>query len=261
MDYNFHTHTYRCGHASGREEEYVLKAIENGIKYMGFSDHIPLMFDDGFESGYRVHTDKAKDYVGEINRLKEKYKDKIKIFVGFESEYYQDFFDNMIENAIDYGAEYFILGQHFLSAEHPNGIPSGRRTENIEDLKKYVDTVIKAMKTGTFTYVAHPDIINFTGDDEAYKEEMRKMCKAALDLQIPLEINFLGIRDNRHYPNPLFWEVAGEVGAPVTFGFDAHETQVAFDGESLIKAKEMVKSFGLSYIGKPKIKFLKDVKR
>ena len=46
MDYNYHTHTARCGHAVGEDEEYVKRAIECGIKYMGFSDHAPIRFPD-----------------------------------------------------------------------------------------------------------------------------------------------------------------------------------------------------------------------
>ena len=30
MDYNYHTHTSRCGHATGSDEEYVKRAIEQG---------------------------------------------------------------------------------------------------------------------------------------------------------------------------------------------------------------------------------------
>ena len=33
MNYNYHTRTYLCRHASGTPEEYVQRAIENGIKY------------------------------------------------------------------------------------------------------------------------------------------------------------------------------------------------------------------------------------
>ena len=33
---NYHTHTYRCGHAIGTDEEYVLAAIEKGFKENGF---------------------------------------------------------------------------------------------------------------------------------------------------------------------------------------------------------------------------------
>ena len=42
MKVNLHTHTYRCGHAEGTEEEYVLAAIENGYVKLGFSDHTPF---------------------------------------------------------------------------------------------------------------------------------------------------------------------------------------------------------------------------
>ena len=54
MTYNYHTHTYRCRHAAGAEEDYVVKSIECGIKYMGFSEHIPFVFPDGYESPFRV---------------------------------------------------------------------------------------------------------------------------------------------------------------------------------------------------------------
>ena len=49
MDYNYHTHTYRCGHAIGEDEEYIKVSIQNGIKHLGFSDHIPFAFPDGYE--------------------------------------------------------------------------------------------------------------------------------------------------------------------------------------------------------------------
>ena len=70
---------------------------------------------------------------------------------------------------------------------------------------------------------------------------------------IPVELNFLGIRDNRHYPNELFWQVAGEVGCPDVFGFDAHNPLSAFDNQSFARANELVNKFNLNYIGKPDI--------
>ena len=39
---NFHTHTYRCGHANGSEEEMVCSAIKMGIEELGISEHVPL---------------------------------------------------------------------------------------------------------------------------------------------------------------------------------------------------------------------------
>ena len=253
MDYNYHTHTHRCSHATGTEEEYIKRAIENGIKYMGFSEHIPLVFPDGTETFDRLPFCQTKDYFEIIRALGEKYKDKIDIKIGFEMEYYPEYFDEMINTAKKYGAQYLILGQHFTKPEHPDFEPSSAKTDSIDALKGYVDSVIRAMKAKVFTYVAHPDIFQFIGDADTYKSEMKKLCRASKELDIPLEINFLGIRDGRNYPNEVFWQIAGEEQSPVTFGFDAHDIAAAFDKESIEKAEELVKKYNLNYIGKPKL--------
>lgn len=58
-----------------------------------------LKISDGFESGLRVKVADALKYCSEIAYLKEKYKDKIDIKIGFEMEYYEDMFDEMCEKA------------------------------------------------------------------------------------------------------------------------------------------------------------------
>lgn len=45
---NYHMHTRRCMHASGRDEEYVISAIKNGYEEIGFSDHSPWNYDSDF---------------------------------------------------------------------------------------------------------------------------------------------------------------------------------------------------------------------
>ena len=54
---NYHTHTWRCRHADGTEREYVERAIEGGLKILGFSDHSPYPFPDGYDSR---HADAAR---------------------------------------------------------------------------------------------------------------------------------------------------------------------------------------------------------
>ncbi len=257
MDYNFHTHTSRCHHATGKAEEYVLSAIEGGIKYMGFSDHIPLMHDDGKQSWYRVPVEEGKEYCDEIKILAKKYESKIELHVGFEAEYFPQYFDKMINDAIDFGAEYLILGQHFLCPPNHDSKIVSCGTDSDKELKNYVNLVIAAMSEGVFTYVAHPDIFSFLGDENIYKKEMTRLCKASTIFSVPLEINFLGIRDNRSYPNPAFWQIAGKCGSPVTFGLDAHSADAAFDGQSHVYAMEMVEKYKLNYIGKPDLVPLK----
>ena len=256
MNYNYHTHTSRCGHATGEDEEYVKCAIEAGIKHLGFSDHAPFVFPDGHEDNWRVPLCEAEGYVKSINSLREKYRDKIEILVGFETEYYQDCFDEMLNIARKNGAEYLILGQHFIKNQHPNGVGSVGPTDSEEHLSCYVDEVIGGMKTGLFSYVAHPDLVCFTGDDQVYHKHIKRLCLAAKELNIPLEINLLGIRNNKHYPAEKFWQIVGEIGTPVTIGYDAHDSENFLDTAQLDRANELISKYRLNYIGKPKVTFI-----
>lgn len=174
MDYNYHTHTFRSHHASGTPEEYVLRAIENGIKYMGFSDHVPMLFDDGKQTGHRIPIDEGKAYVDEIKALAKKYKKQIYIKVGFEVEYYTRYFDKVLQNAIEWGADYMILGPHFAAPENEGNQHSIKETTDIRILKEFVNNVISAMSEGVFSYIAHPDMINFVGDIEIYNREIER---------------------------------------------------------------------------------------
>ena len=51
---NYHTHTTRCMHAIGQDEEYVQAAIKAGIKKLGFSDHTPWHYDSSFKATMRM---------------------------------------------------------------------------------------------------------------------------------------------------------------------------------------------------------------
>ena len=257
MDYNYHTHTTRCHHAEGTDEEYIEAAIKAGMTHLGFSDHLPFMFPDGYESFYRVDMARGEEYVKSIKSLAEKYKDRIKISVGFETECYPAHFDKMLENARRFGAEYLILGHHFLGNEHPDGIGTRSPIREPELLREYVDSVIMGIESGVFTYVAHPDIILFVGDEELYIREMTRICLAAREHNIPLEIHLHGIRYGRHYPNELFWKIAGEIGSPVTFGVDAHDPDAILMKDTVAIANGMVKKFKLNYIGRPKLVSIK----
>lgn len=250
---NLHAHTFRCGHAKGSEEEYIQRAMQNGIEIMGFSDHMPFLFPNGYQSGYRVKVEDAKDYIDCLQKLKKKYEGKIDIRIGFEMEYYTDHFKDMFNYAKKLNAEYLILGEHFPSYEDGRFEYAGVPTKNGEALRSYVDGCIAGINSGVFTYVAHPDVFNFVGDKELYSSEMKRLCIAAKNADIPLEINFLGIRSNRHYPNPLFWQIAGEVGCKAVYGFDAHSPLPAYDGQSEEAAKRIIDQNNLTLIEYPKI--------
>ena len=253
MDYNLHTHTFRCSHAEGTEREYVEKAIESGIKLMGFSDHFPWKNNDGTEHFYRVPMAEAEDYTETIKALREEYKEKIEILIGFEIEYIPGQFEDMVKYAQSLGCEYLILGQHFVFADDDQ-LWSSFETHEERALKEYVNCVTAGIKSGVITYVAHPDMINFVGDEKIYYNEMKKICEVSKEYNVPLEINFVGVRLKRNYPNEKFWKIAGEVGCDVVFGFDAHDTEAAGDLASVEIAMEYVEKYNLNLLERPTIK-------
>ena len=257
MKYNYHTHTYRCNHATGNEREYIENQISIGIKKLGFSEHIPFIYPHGKENSYRLPKTQEKEYIDAISSLREEYSDKIKIYIGYEMEYLPKHFDEMIADAKVSGAEYLILGQHSVGYDGIDLHWSVDATDDVKKLREYADCVVAAMMSGYISFVAHPDIFNFTGDINIYREQMRRICVASNETDTPLEINLLGIRQNRNYPNEEFWKVAGEEKCNVVFGFDIHDVSAACDTASLKYANELVKKYNLTFLDDPKIKTLK----
>lgn len=96
---NLHTHTSFCD-GKNTPEEMVISAIDRGFVSLGFSGH-----------GYTPHDliSSMKDtegYIREISRLKEKYKDKIEIYLGVEED---------ATSPVDrYRYDYIIGSSHFL---------------------------------------------------------------------------------------------------------------------------------------------------
>ena len=241
MLHSYHNHTYRCNHASGEEREYIEKAIESGIKTLGFSDHVPMPFAGDYYSFFRMKLHETDGYFTTLEALKREYEKDIKIRIGFEAEYYPEVFQRMMDFLADYPYEYLILGQHALGNEE-NDHYCSRLTDDREILTRYVDQVSEGIRTGKFFYIAHPDILNFVGDDAFYTQEMTRLCRTAKENDIPLEINVLGIREKRNYPNAAFWRIAADVGCQVVLGADAHTPSHVFSKKGIDKARALALS-------------------
>lgn len=237
MTANYHTHTWRCLHAQGAEREYVENAIRGGLKVLGFSDHAPMPYPAGYASHVRMRLDQLEDYVDTVLRLKREYQKDIRIHLGFEAEYYPAYFEALLRALEPYPIEYLLLGQHYLGNEIGYGY-NGEPTSDPERLKLYCRQCCEALKTGCFSCFAHPDLLPFTGDARLYEHWMGRLCRCAKEQGIPLEVNLLGIREGRRYPNPAFWEIAQKTGNQVIFGADAHQPDKVCDPASLPKARQ-----------------------
>ena len=242
---NYHTHTWRCNHATGNERQYVENALKAGLEILGFADHTPYVFPGDYYSGFRMEMGQLPGYVDTVLGLREEYADRIQILLGLETEFYPKHFEELLSRLRDYPMDYLILGQHFVGNEYDapyNGL--GSRDESL--LRQYVRQSCDAMNTGCFTYFAHPDLLNFQGSRELYRHHMRDICREARSCSVPLEFNLLGLAGGRHYPTGEFWELAAEEGCDVILGRDAHSPEALLDDRTEQRALEILAELGIT---------------
>ena len=92
--------------------------------------------------------------------------------------------------------------------------------------------------------------MNYCGMDSVYDWEMTRLCKAMKEMDIPLEINMLGMATGRNYPSEHFWRIAGELGNRVILGLDAHCVEHVTDRDSYGKCMALVDKFNLDLINR-----------
>lgn len=243
---NYHTHTWRCGHASGDDERvYVEAAIAAGFRELGFADHAPMPVPDGFDPaecsgimGMRMKVEETEDYVKKVLSLRDEYKNDIKIHLGFEVEYLPEAFDGFLSFINTFPIDYLILGQHTESVRSGMWFSSPKNAP--ERIELYSRLVCEGIKTGKFTYVAHPDLCNYQGSLDIYEREMKRIIETAKEYGVPLEINLLGINTHRNYPSRAFWAIAGDVGCDVIIGSDAHSPEQMKPQRALYYAQKIV---------------------
>lgn len=234
---NYHTHCNKCMHAGGTEEEYVIEAIKNKFDILGISDHVPYKGDMyGSRMGYSAY----KEYLYELTRLKDLYKDKIQIYRGFESEYLPEFYSYYEELLADENCDYLILGQHFFTRKDGNLQYVYDIQDSTELYIEYANSVVEAMNTGFYKMVCHPDVIG-VGDfviDDNYMRAFDIMLNDASKKGYVLEYNANGHRrqikshggvDRGDYPLKELWSMIEGTDIPVIVGSDCHSVDALYD--------------------------------
>lgn len=250
---NYHTHTYRCQHALGYEEDYIKEAIEGGYSELGFSDHTPWHYDSDFIPTMRMREDQLDDYIETLKKLREKYKDQISIKIGLEVEYFERYIPWLKKILKEKDIDYIILGNHFDESDEI-GIYYGSPID-YHHFIRYINQCIKGIDSGLFSYIAHPDLANFDEEDPRYIKEYTRLCEHAKLNDIPLEFNLLGFKTHRHYPNPVFWKIVSKVGNRVIIGTDAHEPYRLSDIQTYNVAVDYLKKLNIEI--DENIKFLR----
>ncbi|MFI3170410.1 MAG: histidinol-phosphatase [Faecalibacterium sp.] len=254
---NYHTHTSLCHHASGTEEEYIQVAIQNGFQILGFSDHAPFPTTEDYLNGFRMSCDELPEHVKTIRALQKKYADQIKIYLGFEAEYFPEHLDWLEAQMEHYQLDYLGLGHHFDPLRGEDGYFGAVR--QAVHFTAYEKTSIAAMESGKFRFFAHPDLyLNaYHSFDKACEHTAHAICEAAAALGMPLEYNLLGV-DRRAsgdafssglgYTRPEFWEIAAKYNTKAIIGCDAHAPSQLDHGKRIVALKQQLRDTGIEVL-------------
>ncbi|MCL2481170.1 MAG: histidinol-phosphatase [Spirochaetaceae bacterium] len=226
---NYHTHTYRCKHATGDVIDYAAKACEKNLKILGMADHSP--FPDRRWSDTRMDIDELDSYDQAIITARKAYPN-LKILKGMECDWapdHKNFYIDEFKDKRNY--DYLMGGLHYF--RYKGEWIFAFSQDAYGKIREYTDAVIKMIESKIFDFIAHPDLFGlFTvkWDTEAVKAS-REICEAAKEFKIPLEINGGGFRRplmetnigiRYPYPVDIFWEIASDYGIEAICSSDAH---------------------------------------
>ena len=183
------------------------------------------------DKGDRSITLKPEGTAGAARAFIEAHRDEITIHLGLEAEYYPRYEDHL-RRMRERGIGYYLLGQHAIDSEEDSPWTSQACEADDDMVRRYADTVARALGTGLFAYVAHPDIYLRRRPAERFNRACEEaadiICQSALEAGVPVEYNLLGL-DCRHrgevncYPADAFWQYIAKWRVPAIIGVDAHQ--------------------------------------
>lgn len=208
---NLHTHT-SFSDGADTPEEIIATAIEKNFDSVGFSEHSYM----NYSAFFLKHGDKTQDYKKEILSLKEKYKNRIKIYLGLEVDMYSGpdmtGYDYLIGSMHYFKFQNEYVGFDRSQDEVANVIDQYFGGDGMKYVKAYYEGIARLPEYGRFDIIGHFDLITKHSDncsffDTSSKEYIKAAVEAAEALvgKIPLfEVNTGAVsRGYRKTPYPM----------------------------------------------------------
>ncbi|MCX8033573.1 MAG: histidinol-phosphatase HisJ family protein [Thermoleophilia bacterium] len=242
---DYHTHTFRCGHASGSPADYVIEARSRGLIALGIADHLPLL--PVRDPALSMSIDELPDYVAEIQQLKKQFPGFV--LLGIEADYRPSTIYEVKDLLESYPFDYVIGSVHHLGDwgfDDPRQI-ARYQFEDIDDLwVEYLELVGDAAETGLFTILGHLDLMKKFGHrpNRPLDKELDALAGRVARAGVVVEINTAGLRRpaREPYPGLDILRRLNEHGVPITFGSDAHDPSEV--GADFARALQLAKQAG-----------------
>ncbi len=226
---NYHVHTYLCGHATGSLDDYINTAREKGLQEIGFSDHAPVPL--RFREGISMDPEEVGFYIDEISARQDRYKDEIKIRLGFEVDF--PLMDTFPQELFSHNRMDFFTGScHFLGEwpfDHADFIDEFSR-RNIDDVYRSYYSIIESMAdSGLFDIIAHFDLVKKFGHraKSDFSPVIERIAKKLSGKGTTVEINTSGIMKpvGEMYPSDDIIGILFRNNVPVTISADSHSPE------------------------------------
>lgn len=239
---NYHTHCEYCDGA-GMPEDYIEVALEKGFDALGFSSHAPIPF----EKDWTVSEEELPDYLDLIDRLKEKYKDRIEVYKGLEIDYLKGISGPSSEKFASLKLDYAIGSVHmmpvrnsdkFLAIDGPvkdlQELLKNTYDGSMELLSKgYFQLMQEMLQNHKFDILGHFDLMkkrnknNLLFDEESpwYRNHVIETLDTLAGTDVILEVNTGGLSrgaTDTIYPSPWILKAAQEKNIPLMLNADAH---------------------------------------
>ncbi len=231
---DLHIHTNFCDGKSGIEE-IIISAINKGLSAVGISSHGYTEFD----TSYCIKAEKIAEYLKEIETLRDKYKDKIKVFAGVE----HDLFSCNPTDKYDYviGSMHYVkAGDKYYSLDvNPEGFNSivnnvfGGDTYALAE--QYFSEFSTALQNKKVDIIGHFDLITKYNEDGTlfdtkhprYIAAYKKAIDGVISLGVPFEINTGAISRGyrtQPYPSLDIIEYIRDKGGKFILSSDSHSS-------------------------------------
>ncbi len=229
---DYHVHERRSRDAStALIPGYIVQAEARGVHEICFTNHFITI---GPDVAISIKEEEIAGYIEDVHKARETT--KIRLLAGLEVDFFPGE-ERHIEKLLDdhdldfvLGSTHYINGVDIGSQMQAKGYFNGRRIREAAD--EYYSTWRRAIETGLFDVMAHPDYwrkyLHFFGKSAPWGEygsNVFEALQSAADNEVGIEVNTAGERagTGHFYPIQEFLVAAYEAGLKnVTVGSDSH---------------------------------------
>lgn len=228
-----HTHTARCGHAGGRDAEYIEHAVAHGLAAIAITDHVPFYWLPvaRHDPTLAMASEELPRYVEAVLALKERYRDRVEVLLGLEADFVSGHEETLAALLERYPFDVVLGSVHWLDGwwvDAPSSLARYRRGQAEVDRiwDEYTTALVGAARSGLFDVLAHLDLPKKFGfrPSRPFAGRQAEVVAAVAASGCAVELSSAGRRKviGEDYPSPELLAALAAAGVPFVLSSDAH---------------------------------------